>query len=231
MPSEEVSRALPARVLYLQGDSGLRPLLSNRGADLLDTLIEAFSGPGASFMYAITAALAFGLAILIERAWIFWIRWRINQSSFLAKLDAGDLDQATGMNAVHPASRIVRAGTGATDPDAAWNAMGTEAPLVEAEIQQRVPYLATVGNLSTMLGLLGTVYGLIIAFAGLSDTSAIETQTQLNEGIATAMATTAWGLMVGIPALACHALLEAKAGRLRALCEAAAAQVARRSKD
>ena len=107
--------------------------------------------------------------------------------------------------------------------------MGTEAPLVEADIQQRVPYLATIGNLSTMLGLLGTVYGLIIAFAGLSDTSAVETQTQLNEGIATAMATTAWGLMVGIPALACHSLLESKARRLRALCESAASQVAKQS--
>ena len=196
---------------------------------MLDTLIEAFSGAGAPFMYAITAALAFGLAILLERVWIFWIKWTLNSGTLLSALETGDMKTAGELNPSHPACRLVRAGADATDAEAAWAAMGTEAPLVESEIQQRVPYLATVGNLSTMLGLLGTVYGLIIAFSGLSDTSAVETQTQLNEGIATAMATTAWGLIVGIPALALHTVLESKAARLRALCEAAAAQVARHS--
>jgi biopolymer transport protein ExbB len=200
------------------------------GAHVLDTLIDAFTGAGAPFMYAITAALAFGLAVLLERIWIFWIAWKLDQTALLATLEAGKLEEAGALSEVHPACRLVRAGMGCSDADSAWNAMGTEAPMVESEIQQRVPYLATVGNLSTMLGLLGTVYGLIIAFSALSDTSALETQTQLNEGIATAMATTAWGLIVGIPALACHSFLEAKAGRLRALCEAAAAQVARHSK-
>ena len=197
---------------------------------MLDTLIEAFNGAGAPFMYAITAALAFGLAVLLERVWIFWFVWKIDQSRLLSTLETGQLDAAGTISPGHPACRLIRAGSGAVDAESAWNAMGTEAPLVETEIQQRVPYLATIGNLSTMLGLLGTVYGLIIAFAGLSDTSALETQTQLNEGIATAMATTAWGLIVGIPSLACHALLEAKAGRIRALCEATAAQVAQHSK-
>ena len=196
---------------------------------MIDTLVDAFSGAGAPFMYAITAALAFGLAILIERLWIFWGQWRIDQGAFLAALSDCKLQEASQINPSHPACRVICAGLGAQNAEAAWNAMGTEAPLVEAEIQQRVPYLATIGNLSTMLGLLGTVYGLIIAFAGLSDTSAVETQTQLNEGIATAMATTAWGLMVGIPALACHSLLESKASRLRALCESAASQVAKQS--
>ena len=198
---------------------------------MLDTLIDAFSGAGAPFMYAITAALAFGLAILIERSWIFWFKWRLQASRLLQTLETGDLTKAGEMNPGHPACRLIRAGSGAADAETAWTAMGTEAPLVESDIQQRVPYLATVGNLSTMLGLLGTVYGLIIAFSGLSDTSAVETQTQLNEGIATAMATTAWGLIVGIPALALHSVLESKAARLRALCEAAAAQVARHSGD
>ena len=182
-------------------------------------------------MYAITAALAFGIAILLERVWIFWIRWRIDATALLSSLETGNLDQAGTLNTNHPACRLVNAGKHAHGADAAWSAMSTEAPLIESAVQQRVPYLATVGNLSTMLGLLGTVYGLIIAFSGLSDTSAIETQTQLNEGIATAMATTAWGLIVGIPALGIHAVLEAKAGRIRALCEAAAALVAKNRQE
>ena len=177
-------------------------------------------------MYAITAALAFGIAVLIERCWIFWIRWKLDTTALLSALDSSNLNEAGELNPAHPACRLVQAGKNATSSDAAWSAMATQAPLIESAVRQRVPYLATVGNLSTMLGLLGTVYGLIIAFSGLSDTSAIETQTQLNEGIATAMATTAWGLIVGIPALGLHALLEAKAGRIQALCEATAARVA-----
>ncbi|MDP6935093.1 MAG: MotA/TolQ/ExbB proton channel family protein, partial [Myxococcota bacterium] len=74
--------------------------------------------------------------------------------------------------------------------------------------------------------LLGTVYGLILAFSALGDASAVERAARLSEGIATAMATTAWGLLVGIPALAVHAVLEGKAGRLLSICEAAASLVA-----
>jgi biopolymer transport protein ExbB len=205
-------------VLYLRRQPGLAPpQFSILEPLVLDTLLAAFSEAGAPFMYAITAALAFGLAVLLERVWIFWLVWTLDSTALLDLLDAGDIAGAGKLSEVHPACRLVRAGAGAADAEAAWSAMATESPLVEADIQQRVPYLATVGNISTMIGLLGTVYGLIIAFAGLSDTSALEVQSQLNEGIATAMATTAWGLIVGIPALA--------------LCEAAAARVAQSCKS
>ena len=77
-----------------------------------------------------------------------------------------------------------------------------------------------------MLGLLGTVYGLIVAFQGLGDASAVERATRLSDGIATAMATTAYGLLVGIPALAAHAFLEGRVQQLLAFSEAAASAVA-----
>ena len=93
-------------------------------------------------------------------------------------------------------------------------------------MRERVPYLATVGNVATMLGLLGTVYGLILAFTGLGDASAVERAQKLSEGIATAMSTTAFGLLVGIPALALHAFLDGRATRILRFCESVAARVA-----
>ena len=192
---------------------------------MLDALVNAFSGPGAAFMYAITAILAFGLAIVVERGWMFWVRWKVNEQAVLGALSSGDLEAAKQATGDSPPARLLAAGLGASTAEAAWDAMGAEAALVQSAIQRRVPYLAAAGNIATMLGLLGTIYGLILAFSALGDTSAVERASKLSEGIATAMATTAWGLLVAIPALAAHAFLESKAQQLLALCEAVASQV------
>lgn len=194
---------------------------------MLDELLQAFSGPGAGFMYAITAVLAFGLAIVVERGWLFWIRWRVDDEAILSKVEEGALAEAMNLAGAHPVSRLLAVGGAVKGgAEAAWEAIEGEAPLVESTVRRRVHYLATVGNIATMLGLLGTVYGLILAFSGLSDASAVERATHLSTGIATAMSTTAWGLLVGIPALAAHALLEGKASRVLALCEAVAGRIA-----
>lgn len=193
---------------------------------MLDELIKGFSGPGAAFMYVITAVLALGLAVVLERAWLYWLRWRIDAAAIAGRISEGDYDAAEGAAGAHPSARLIRAGSTAESADGAWDAMGTEAALVETTIRARVTYLAMVGNVATMLGLLGTVYGLIFAFSGLDAASAVERTSRLSEGIGAAMVTTAWGLIVGIPALAAHALLDSKAARLLARCESIAAAVA-----
>ncbi len=189
-------------------------------------LIDAFAGPGAAFMYAITAVFAFGLAITLERTYLFWLRWKGLGPDLVAVVTRGDLAAAQQAAAGTPVEALVRAGAEAADAETAWDAMTAEAALVDAQVRQRVPYLATVGNVATMLGLLGTVYGLIFAFSGLADASAVERATRLSDGISAAMSTTAWGLLAGIPALAVHALLDGKAVRMLAYAEAVAARVA-----
>ena len=191
-----------------------------------DALIEAFSGPGAAFMYAITAVLALSLAVFVERVWLFWGQWRLDRGAVEASITAGDLSGAAGKAGAHPSANLIRAAADAADADTAWDAMGTVASLAESDIRARVPYLAAAGNVATMLGLLGTVYGLIFAFSGLDAASAVERTARLSEGIGAAMTTTAWGLIVGIPALAAHALLDGRAGRLLAECESIASRVA-----
>lgn len=194
---------------------------------MIDALVTSFSGQGAAFMYAITAILALTLAIAFERGFLYWVGWRADRDGVLAALQRGELEQAASLAQGHPCARLVRAGADAPDADAAWDAMGSAAALVEEEVRRRVAWLATAGNIATMLGLLGTIYGLIMAFQGLSDASTVERSVRISEGIATAMTTTAWGLIVGIPALAVHAVLDGKAARELAWCEAAAGLVAR----
>ena len=193
---------------------------------MFETLITAFSGPGAAFMYAITAALAFGLAVMFERCWMFWVRWKLNEPDIHQQLTSNDYPAAISSAGLHPVGNIIRAGAPTNDADSAWDAMATESALAENTVRRRVGWLSTISNIATMLGLLGTVYGLILAFSGLEQASAVERTARLSSGIGTAMATTAWGLLVGIPAMAAHALLEGRVARILASCEAIAARLA-----
>ena len=105
--------------------------------------------------------------------------------------------------------------------------MAAEAAWVEHTLGCRVGALASAGNIATMLGLLGTVYGLIVAFGGMTDTASVTRAVQISEGIATAMSTTAWGLIVGIASLALHAFIEGRVRAMLALGETAAARMVR----
>ncbi|MCB9781058.1 MAG: MotA/TolQ/ExbB proton channel family protein [Alphaproteobacteria bacterium] len=193
---------------------------------MLDAIADAFSGPGAAFMYAITAVLALALAIGLERGFLYWLSWRADRDAVLDKLRQHDVAGAIQAAGAHPGASLLRAGADAASADAAWDAMGAQAALVQEEVRRRVAWLATAGNIATMLGLLGTIYGLIFAFQGLTDASTVERATRISDGIATAMVTTAWGLIVGIPALAAHALVDGKARRELAFIEAAAGLLA-----
>ncbi len=188
---------------------------------MIPSLLRAFEGPGAGFMIVITALGALCAAVVAERALMLW-RWRIDEAALLAELQAGDLQAATTRAAQHPARALLAAGAAAPNAEAAWDAISAQAALVEPGVRGRVNALAAAGNIATMLGLLGTVYGLILAFQGLGDTSSTERAARLSEGISTAMNTTAYGLLVGIPALGAHAGLDGALRRVLATCEAAA---------
>ncbi len=193
-------------------------------------LIDAFSGPGREFMYAITAVGAFALAVGLERAFWLFLRWRADAPAVLSAVDRGDREAALKAAGDTPLGDVVKAGIAETNPELAWEAMGAAAVESEEALRARVGYLATVGNLSTMLGLLGTVYGLMIAFASLSETGGGERAVRLSEGISTAMSTTALGLLVGIPALAAHAVLDARVRSLLASIEVVAGRIALRAR-
>ena len=192
---------------------------------MIPYLLDAFTGPGAACMWTITAVLAFGLAVLVERCWVLFARNRVDLAAVRAAMESAEPRATLALTGRAELGRVIEAGLDAGEPEAAWDAMGAAAVEAEEALQGRVPYLATIGNVATMLGLLGTVYGLILAFGALGDTSAGERAVNLSEGISTAMATTAYGLLVGIPALAAHAWLEARARALQASIEATAGRL------
>jgi len=190
---------------------------------VLQTLLDAFSGPGMAFMYAITAVLALALAILIERSFLLLFHWNARVDEAIDAIRDQKTEEAIALTGpvIGP---VLASGAKERRADRAWEAMGAAAIRAESRVRQRLSYLSASANVATMLGLLGTVYGLVVAFSALGDAGASATD-QLSDGIATAMATTAFGLVVAIPCIAAHAWLEARADGLLADMEALAAEM------
>ena len=90
--------------------------------------------------------------------------------------------------------------------------MAMEEGLLEIvpRLEKRTHYLATFANIATLLGLLGTIMGLIEAFTAVSGADPADKANLLSASISVAMNTTAFGLMVAIPLLLVHAVMQTK---------------------
>lgn len=179
---------------------------------MLTYLLDAFSGPAGVFMYALLAVMAFAIAVTIERT-IVLLKARCEPNAVIARVDAAvkaGTQRAVALG-TSPLESVVSAGLAWEDPDLAWEAMASASIEAEQRLRRRVTYLSTVASIATMIGLFGTVYGLILAFGALGDVAAAQRAARLSEGSSTAMASTAFGLLVAIPALAAHAAVDATA--------------------
>jgi len=90
------------------------------------------------------------------------------------------------------------------------------------QLEKRTHYLATLANVATLLGLLGTVSGLIHAFGAVATVNPAEKANLLSASISEAMNCTAFGLMTAVPILIVHAFLQTKTIALRDSMETAA---------
>ncbi len=88
-------------------------------------------------------------------------------------------------------------------------------------LEKRTHYLATLANVVTLLGLLGTIIGLIKAFTAVAAVNPSEKSELLSASISIAMNNTAFGLMVAIPFLLMHAFLQARTSEIVDSLEAA----------
>lgn len=186
---------------------------------MLGYLLSAFSGPAGLFMYLLLAVAAFAIGVTADRL-AQVANFRVDGDAALKRALAKEPLGRT------PLEAVLAAGAAEPDYDRAWDAMTAESIHAEQRIRRRIPYLSTVASLATMIGLFGTVYGLILAFGSMGDLAAAERAAHLSEGSSTAMASTAFGLLVAIPALAAHAALEAWARDQLAEIERAATKFA-----
>ncbi len=201
--------------------------------EIYNNVVEFFQG-GGIFMYPIAAVLAFGLAIAIER-WIYLTvaraRTRRVWNQVIPLIQAGKLREARNIAERSGAalSRIIDAGLSRMEHSRRREdiELALEEGVMEVvpRIEKRTHYLATLANIATLLGLLGTIIGLIEAFTAVSMASATERAGMLSASISVAMNTTAFGLMVGIPLLLIHSMLQTKTTQLVGYLETAAIKV------
>jgi biopolymer transport protein ExbB/TolQ len=183
------------------------------------TSIVSFFQEGGAFMYPILFVLAIGLAISLER-YIYLTVSKGSNSRLLKKilplLQKGDYQQAYNVTSKSDTAicRMLSQGLGrmktASNRDEIEAAMEESMMEVIPRLEKRTHYLATFANIATLLGLLGTIIGLIKAFTAVAQVDPALKAEILSTSISVAMNTTAFGLMVAIPLLLIYAVLQTK---------------------
>lgn len=188
----------------------------------MGAIAEAFR-TGGVWMYLILATSIFAIGIAIERFIFLFFKYNINAEAFYAQVQklvmANNVDRAIKLCNAAPSAalpKVVKAGlTRANKGEVEIQNAVEEATLeVVPRIQKRVTALASLANIATLLGLLGTIIGLIEAFEALEKATPENRQRLLARGIALAMNTTAFGLIVAIPTLIAHLILSGQTKRL-----------------
>ncbi len=186
--------------------------------DVYSTIVSFFQ-EGGLFMYPIVLVLALGLAIALER-WLFLTTTKAKNKAMWKKvtpyLKSGNYNGAIQQTSKSKALLAQIMTYGLNRVRSARRREDVEAAMAESlmevmpRLEKRTHYLATFANMATLLGLLGTIIGLINAFTAVSNANPAEKADLLSASISVAMNTTAFGLMVAIPLLLVHTLLQTK---------------------
>src|SRR5688572_17476234 len=190
--------------------------------ELWSVVVRFFQG-GGEFMYPIAVVLVFGIAIAVER-YIYLTRTAARNRSLwneiVPMLGRGDFRQVVAISSKSDSAigQILNYGLAriqsARRRDDIEKAMEESLMEVVPRLEKRTHYLATFANLATLLGLLGTVIGLINAFSAVATVNPAEKANLLSASISVAMNCTAFGLMTAVPILFIHAWLQTKTTEL-----------------
>lgn len=184
----------------------------------MSTLFE-YLNRGGWMMYVILAVSIVGTVIFLERAYNLYVARRLDVRGFLATVvghvEARRFRQALDaceINSKHPLVDVVRTGLLRANrrEKEIERSMETEMLAAMPNLQSRIGLLGLLANTSTLLGLLGTIFGLITAFTSVAAASAAERQAALADGISQAMYTTAFGIVVAVPLLFFHHMLSTR---------------------
>ncbi len=181
--------------------------------------IISFFQEGGAFMYPIAVVMAVGLAVAIER-WLFLNKEKnSNRKTFeemlpmLQKRDlraalnyANSSDSKLGQIFSAAIARI----PSSTKREEIEYTMEEGLMEVIPQLEKRTQYIGMLANIATLLGLLGTIMGLITAFAAVANAAPAEKAALLSQSISVAMNTTAFGLIAAIPLILVHSYIQSK---------------------
>jgi len=176
---------------------------------------------GGFFMHPILLISVVAFAIALERGWFFWrLRGDAQRifESLTTRFSSGDFEGATQMAAkiVGPVGVVLREGLkhSSDGPEIVQEAMAIRGEMVLQTVRRGIPILALAASVAPLLGLLGTVVGLVEAFQKVAGMEAHVSPALLASGIWAALVTTVGGLFVAIPALIVHHYFQEKAAHV-----------------
>ena len=185
-----------------------------------NSLMEAFKENPVFLSFNLVVS-AIVLAVVIERAVFQLGKYRVNSKEFFAQIKklvtAGNIDRAIKLCDAgdFPTLQLVKAGltNASKGPDEIDAAMSEKMGELKPQVEKRVGSLWSLANIATLIGLLGTVVGLIHTFGAVSDPnlSAADRQRVLANGIAEAMYNTAMGLGIAVMCMIAHLILHQRA--------------------
>ena len=179
--------------------------------------IASFFREGGPFMFIILGVGVLATAIGFERAVVIMTAGRISVEKLLSKVVAalrqGELAKAQIVckagNAplMKVGAAILNQPSDATTEQALTSSAEAAAMVHLPPLTRRLSYLVMLANVATLLGLLGTIFGLIYAFGAVNAADPSQRSALLAQGIAQALNTTAFGLIIAVPTLALHSFL------------------------
>ena len=194
---------------------------------MFETLVQSTArlfNDGGPFMWPILLFAALAVAVVIERIIFYFVICRTNGSAVVAgAARALNSDDVAGARAAicrrkSPLNALLCVALDRYGDGLAFNEIqeGVEERAIQElpRMTERLNYLSLLANVSTLLGLLGTIAGLQIAFTSLASVEAAKKATMLAVGISQAMLTTAFGLIVAVPCMIAYTLLFNKQQRL-----------------
>ncbi len=188
----------------------------------LDGVLRFFQD-GGSFMFVNVLLLAIALAVVIERTYALWFRYGLNAAPFMEQVQrqvtSGNVDRAVKLCA-HvpnaPLAKVIRAGLLRANKGELEVAKSVEEAMLEhtPPLTHRISWLWSLANIATLIGLVGTIAGLIKTFQSLGNVPADQKQALLSAGIAKAMNNTAFGLGIAVFCIVCHLVIGSHSKRL-----------------
>lgn len=181
---------------------------------------------GGIFMHFILIAGIFALAICAERIYTLYIKYkkpipgfRPHLRGFIARNDyAGASEYLKESAATQALSRVSHQGFITREKmkgeDEVQARMDEQLSREISAVDRGTSFLGMIGNVSTLLGLLGTISGMIVSFAAVAKANPMDRATMLSLGIAEAMNCTAFGLIVAIPTLVAYAIFQSRTDTL-----------------
>ena len=186
--------------------------------NFLDTIKE-FMDAGGVFMWVNVGTLSVALAIIIERVIRLLFTYNLNAPPFMEQITklvlTGNVDRAVKLCSAAPSAalaKVVRAGLTRANRGELEVAKAVEESIMEVTpaLQRRIGALWSLANIATLLGLIGTIIGLIRAFRSLGAVSADKRSEVLSKGISEAMNNTAFGLSIAVTCIVAHLLLTSR---------------------